>query len=101
MEGYDLVMEEGDYEVAAGAINMEDITSDEDNQDILRRLKENDPDFEMLWVMDEPINDNDYCPEGDSEPGWLGYFIGKSTTLKNLFLGSDECYVLLRPSAVG
>ena len=50
MEGYDLVMGEGDYEVAAGAINMEDITSDPHNQDILRRLKENDRGFHDLWV---------------------------------------------------
>ena len=36
MEGYD-------YDAAASTIKIEDITSNKINQEILRRLKENDP----------------------------------------------------------
>ena len=43
MEGYD-------YEAAASTIKTEDIARDETNQQILRRLKRNDPDFDHLWV---------------------------------------------------
>ena len=45
MEGYD-------FEAAASTVNMniEDITSDGINRDILRRLKENDPTFDGVIV---------------------------------------------------
>ena len=45
MEGYD-------YEAASRTVKIDDITSDFTNQSILRKLKENDPDFDKLWVTD-------------------------------------------------
>ena len=47
MEGYD-------YDAAASTIKLEDITTDRTNREILRRLKDNDPNFVKLWVTDMP-----------------------------------------------
>ena len=45
-------MEEYNYDEAAETINIEEITSDETNREILRRLKSNDPELKVLWVID-------------------------------------------------
>ena len=82
-------MEECDYVAVASAINMEDITSDDVNRDILSRLKENDPEFYEMWVTYARDDECDYCPEGSLDIGWLGYFIGKNSTLKELHLGPN------------
>ena len=82
MDGYD-------YDAAASTIKIEDITTDEDNQNILRRLKGNDPDFDKLWVTSSRDDEYDYCPGGARDSGWLGYFIGKNTTLKEMYLYSS------------
>eukprot|EP00571_Detonula_confervacea_P008082 CAMPEP_0172318976 /NCGR_PEP_ID=MMETSP1058-20130122/36399_1 /TAXON_ID=83371 /ORGANISM="Detonula confervacea, Strain CCMP 353" /LENGTH=42 /DNA_ID= /DNA_START= /DNA_END= /DNA_ORIENTATION= len=36
------------YDARANTIKIEDITSNEDNAEILRQLKDNDPDFTKL-----------------------------------------------------
>ena len=79
-------MEECDYDAAAGTIKIEDIACDAINQDILRRLKENDPNFDKLLVVStRHINESRvYCPENARELGWLGYYIGRNTILKQL-----------------
>ena len=86
MEGYD-------YDEAAGAINIEDITSDDTNRQILRSLKENDPDLLEVVVVhksgDFRVGNYYYCPQNARDFGWLGYFIGKSTNLKKLYLWSN------------
>ena len=77
MEGYD-------YDAAASTVKINDITSDDTNRDILRRLKENDPDFDMLEVVSRSIDDCECLPESAHDLGWVGCFIGKNTTLKEL-----------------
>ena len=87
MEGYD-------YDAAASTIKIEDIVRDETNRNILRRLKENDPNLDKLRLIEEGYwrghphhpgrDDYDFCPEGDNDSGWLGYYIGKNTKLKEL-----------------
>ena len=79
MEGYD-------YDAAASTIKIEDITRDEGNRNILRCLKENDPDYVEMWVRSSRVDDRDYCPEGARDMGWVGYYIGKNTALKELYL---------------
>ena len=89
-------MEACDYDAASSTIKIEDITSDSINQEILRSLKENDPDFVKLYVRDTPTNNylrknrpfNEYRPGRAQEVGWLGYFIGKNTLLRELRLCS-------------
>ena len=58
------------------------------NRRILRRLKEDDPDFTQLWVAGPSLATTWYIPRGphDQELGWLGYFIGKNTHLEELTL---------------
>ena len=82
-------MEEYNYDALASTIKIEDITSDEQNQDIIRQLKENDPNRDLVCICDEDDawSENDYCPV-EEEMGWLGYYIGKNTSLWRL--GSTE-----------
>ena len=40
------------YDALANTIKIEDISPDEGEQDILRRLKNNDPTFDKLWICD-------------------------------------------------
>ena len=83
-------MEEYNYEALARSIKIEDITSDEDNQNILRRLKENDPDFDSFRICSQSqiVEEFDFCPTNGEELGWLGYFIGNNTTLHTLYISS-------------
>ena len=83
--------EEYDFDAAAGTIKIEDIKTDDVNREILRKLKENDPNFDKVYVRNQEGHRfaNEYCPEGARDLGWLGYYIGRNTTLKELFLHSD------------
>ena len=85
-----VIMEGYDYDAAASTIRVEDIAADETNRKILRKLKENDPEFGTLWICSHECRqeDYDYVPEGASDFGWLGYFIGKCETLKVLGIQS-------------
>ena len=72
MEGYN-------YDRRSRTVKVEDITTDDTNRDILRRLKENDPDFDELWVcqlVDRVNTISCFCPDGTHGLGWLGYFVG-------------------------
>ena len=91
-------MDEHDYDAAVGTINIEDITSDGINREILRQLKENDR-FYNLWVVDSREGSREiqmnmrccYCPAGAHDLGWLGYFISKYTTnLRELRLHTNQ-----------
>ena len=77
MEGYD-------YDAAARTVEIDDITSDATNREILRRLKENDPTFYQLWLVSRQGRASMYCPDGAHDFGWLGYYIGENTVLKKL-----------------
>ena len=88
MEGYD-------YDAAVRIVKIEDIATDEINQEILRKLKENDPEFDKLCVGNTrgsgSERKNIYCPKGTQDLGWLGYFIGKNTILMEVYLRSNPC----------
>eukprot|EP00984_Skeletonema_dohrnii_P023970 scaffold13082_cov78-Skeletonema_dohrnii-CCMP3373.AAC.1 len=72
------------YEARAKDVKLEDITSDEDNADILERLRDNDPDFTHISISNEFIDEGDFVVcEGD-DLGWLGYFVGRSKELEYL-----------------
>ena len=51
MEGYD-------FDAAASAIKIEDITRDENNRNILRKLKANDEEFDDLVVVNSRDDDD-------------------------------------------
>ena len=85
MEGYN-------YDALSSTIKCEDITSSKTNQDILRRLKEND--IKFMWICNEETTDRDDCDyihdNNEDDMGWLGYFIGNSTSLEEIiFLTLD------------
>ena len=90
-------MEEYNYDALSTTIKFEDITSSETNQDILRRLKEND--IDELFICNEETTDgnkDDYTPlNNEDDMGWLGYFIGNSTNLKD-FIFSQMTYMISR-----
>ena len=82
MEGYN-------YDALASTVKIEDITSDDINQDILRQLKDNELQ-KNLWIC----NSDDYmesediveydCPGDDIEQlGWLGYYIGRTRVCRS------------------
>eukprot|EP00985_Skeletonema_marinoi_P010702 scaffold5026_cov215-Skeletonema_marinoi.AAC.1 len=85
------------YEARTRYVVLEDITSCEDNAEILRRLRRQDNSIRELNMSDSYdsynyYNDNEdngwfIVGEGD-DLGWLGYFIGKSKYLKDLCIDS-------------
>ena len=77
--------EEYNYDALANTINIEDITSNKTNRNILRLLKDNDPSFDMLRVCNTAsgfLLSRSYIPEDGEDVGWLGYFIGRNTSLR-------------------
>ena len=71
-------MDEYDYDAAASTVEIEDITTNHANRSILRRLEGN--------IANQKVEVNCFDWQGDRELGWLGYFIGKNTTLRELCL---------------
>ena len=74
------------YEALSGSVKMEDITNNEGNADILRRLSANDSDFTEMWLQQDRDDEYDFLPTTAKEMGWLGYFVGKSTQLKSFHI---------------
>ena len=76
------------FEERAKDVILQDITSSQHNANILRRLRHNDPEFTSLSINDDYDDDDDWdfiVDEGD-HMGWLGYFVGGSTLLEELFI---------------
>jgi hypothetical protein len=95
-------MEEYDCEAAASTIKIEDITSNEINREILRRLKENDLKLSQLMVTGSKgwqiLPFDYYCAKGaHRELGWLGYFIGKHTHLQELSFRENRSDLIGEP----
>lgn len=82
------------YDAQASSIKIEDITTNEGNRMILKRMRRNkDTNIFKLYmypnIRNQPHNEDDcnqYVPEGANDMGWLGYFIGKSNDLKELYI---------------
>jgi len=73
-----------DYALA-DTIKIEDITSKEQNREILHGLKNNDESFGRLYIIDGDSDDgDDYSPDDGEDLGWLGYYIGQNTKLQEL-----------------
>jgi len=76
------------YEARAKDVNLEDITSSEQNAAILARLRDNDPTFTAISIEDGPqVESNFVAREGDCM-GWLGYFVGRSKQVETLSIYS-------------
>lgn len=74
------------YNAQVGHVKIEDITLDEDNQIILHRLINNDPSLTDMSLSNDPSPDSQptYVTDSNTELGWLGYFLGKHSHLREL-----------------
>ena len=77
----------------ANTVNIDDITTNEQNRKVLHRLRNNnaadfDEEYLSLWIQNDNY-ENVYRPEGAEDLGWLGYFIGKSDYLQKLHIIQD------------
>ncbi len=85
------------YDARVSDVNLEDITSSENNANILRALRDGYPrgyptiygiqvlteDYEGLRIVNDDTTENFVIREGD-DLGWFGYFIGSSECLEGL-----------------
>jgi len=95
----DDLVEYDKYDTLANTIKIEDITSNKEKQDILRQLKEDEPEFidGILSIGTKPERfylGSSYCPNSTEELAWLGYYIGRCTKLQKLYILNlpPECY---------
>ena len=77
------------YTALADAINIDDITSSKDNQDILRRLKEidttlNSNSMRIISDINSSFGDINYLPTDGEDLEWLGIYLGGNSTLHEL-----------------
>ena len=95
-------MEGFDYDAAAATVAIEDITRNATNREILRRLKENDPEFHMLRVVYAcSRRNNQFWPEDAHILGWLGYYAGRNTHLRELYLSDPISKIAIEPFCRG
>ena len=88
-----MVEERPDYDSLAQDINLEDITSCERNAILLRMLRDEDPSSKQLFIVNEEIDDggiNDFVVREGDDFGWLGYIIGKSEVIEELYIHLPE-----------
>ncbi len=82
--------ERPDYDALAQDINLEDITSCKRNANILRMLRDGDPNWnKKLYIVNEDYDDdlmNEFVVGEGDDLGWLGYFVGKCEVLENLYI---------------
>ena len=84
-----MMTENRDYDALVQNINLEDITSSAKNADVLRQLRNGDPDWNQeLYILGSEIDgDIDEFVVGTGDDlGWLGYFIGRSEVLQALHI---------------
>ncbi len=72
------------YEARAQTINLEQITSDEYNAEILRLLRDSDPNFTYVYIQNHYEDFCDFVIREGDDLGWLGYFVGQSNSLHSL-----------------
>lgn len=72
-----------DYDALVSTTKIEDITSNEYHQYLLRQIKHNNRGCTHLCLSQDG-DEYEYLPDNLQDLGWLGYFIGKSTTLEHL-----------------
>lgn len=77
------------YKEHAQGVKLEEITSSQQNKDILQKLRDGYAGFTTIYILDDERNGNNdefYVVEGEDDLGWLGYFIGESEKLQHLCL---------------
>ena len=85
VQGYDYEY----YEARAEDVKLKDITSGEDNADILARLRDNDPTLEYFFLSETRSfseTPSDFIVREGDQLGWLGYFVSKSKQLSAIYI---------------
>ena len=79
------------YEAHAQTVNLEDITSSDDNAAILQKLRADDPELTELWIkVDYPEDDDEFVIRKEDDLGWLGFYVGQNKTLQSLYIDIDD-----------
>ena len=79
------------YEAQDDTISVDDIATNSNNRNVLRRIKRNKvDDSNELFIQNHYDRVGDYRPEGAYDMRWLGYFVGKNDYLKNLYMRPFE-----------
>ena len=75
------------YAALADTIKIEDITSNKRNQSLLKKLKDNNEDFNQMWICNEEqvCDHRDYVFDSAEDLAWLGYYLGQNTSLEELY----------------
>eukprot|EP00984_Skeletonema_dohrnii_P023868 scaffold12966_cov78-Skeletonema_dohrnii-CCMP3373.AAC.1 len=76
------------YEARARDVKLDDITSCEDNAEILRRLRDQYTSLDAIRITDQYSDNSCFIVGEGDDLGWLGYFIGKSKYLEKLIIYS-------------
>ena len=74
------------YESHMWDVKLEDITSNERNAEILRRLRDNDPKFTSIALTNGGIEEDDFVVGTNDDLGWVGYFIGRNSQLYYFYI---------------
>ena len=86
-----------DYDALVDTTSIEDITSCDYQRELLYEIKNNDHNCTFISLSDNG-DIYDYLPENLRDLGWLGYFIGKNTSLRGLSI--DAIDLLNSPGAI-
>ena len=86
-----------DYDALVATTSIADITENEDNQNILRLLRDDDARLSRLRLRSDDIaveywTCDDYHPGSSAELGWLGHFAKTSTHLDNFTLFGGDIF---------
>ncbi len=65
-------------------VNLADVTSSPENEILLQRLRDDDPGLTYLGIGEYNTGENVFVVREGDDLGWLGYFLGRSTTLSKL-----------------
>ena len=94
-----IIMEEYTYyDTLSNKMKFKRITSCKHNQKILRLLMDNNDKLQGLYVTnvdeDDEYDDNErqYISGDSEEMGWLGYFLGKNTSLQEFYFLRNEIH---------
>ena len=75
------------YEAHAKDIKLGDITSSQNNAQILAKIRDNDNDFTNFVINTEiVVEDWDFVVGEGDHLGWLGYFVGRNDKLTELLI---------------
>ncbi len=75
------------YEAREKSVNLADITSSQQNAEILARLRDNDMHFSAMTIGHTPNNETVFVIVNEEDDlGWSSYFLGKAKMVDDLYI---------------